>query len=332
MDLRAGESVLDVACGNGTATLAAARRFCRTTGSTTSRPPRPRRERARADRLEVSFQVADAEALPFEDGHFDAAISTFGVMFTSDHQRAAAEMVRVVRPGGQIGLANWTPDGFVGQLFSLIGRTVPPPPGVPPPPLWGTLPYCEALFGDIVTSVQAQHRDFVFRYTSPEHFIDVFRSFYGPIHRLYEALPADRAAAFTHDFRQLIGRFNRSNDGTAVDPLPIPGTGRHPLLSGARRDCWNPHGPVGLGERLPASPPPEKRRDSRDHQRHAEERLARRLGQRHPGEGETAEDERPGHPGIAPGAIGAGRSGRVRRKTNTAAPAAWKRTRRRRRR
>ena len=219
MDLRAGESVLDVACGNGTATLAAARRFCRTTGidyvpALVARAE----ERAQADRLEIDFQVADAEALPFEDGRFDAAISTFGVMFTSDHQRAAAELIRVVRPGGQIGLANWTPDGFIGQLFSLIGRTVPPPPGVPPPPLWGTLPYCEALFGDIVTSVQAQHRDFVFRYASPEHFVDVFRKYYGPIHRLYEALPADRAAAFTHDFLQLIGRFNRSNDGTAVIP------------------------------------------------------------------------------------------------------------------
>jgi len=124
----------------------------------------------------------------------------------------------VVRPGGQIGMANWTPDGFVGQLFVLMGRYVPLPPGVPPPPLWGTLPYCEALFGDVVTSVQAQHRDFVFRYESPEHFIDVFRRYYGPTHRLYEALPADRAAAFHADFLQLIGRFNRSNDGTAVIP------------------------------------------------------------------------------------------------------------------
>jgi len=140
------------------------------------------------------------------------------VLEAAGDPRAFRLSAELVRPGGQIGLANWTPDGFIGQLFSLIGRTVPPPPGVPPPPLWGTLPYCEALFGDIVTSVQAQHRDFVFRYASPEHFVDVFRKYYGPIHRLYDALPADRAAAFTHDLLQLIGRFNRSNDGTAVIP------------------------------------------------------------------------------------------------------------------
>jgi len=219
MDLRAGEEVLDVACGNGTATLAAARRYCRTTGIDYVPALIARaEERARAERLEITFREADAEVLPFEDGQFDAAISTFGVMFTADHQRAAAEMLRVVRPGGQIGMANWTPDGFVGQLFVLIGRYVPPPPGVPPPQLWGTLPYCEALFGDMVTSVQAQHRDFVFRYESAEHFIDVFRRYYGPIHRLYESLPADRAEAFNTDFLQLIGRFNRSNDGTAVIP------------------------------------------------------------------------------------------------------------------
>src|SRR5262249_8880640 len=225
MDLRAGEEVLDVACGNGTATLAAARRYCRTTGIDYVPALIARaEERARAERLEITFREADAEVLPFEDGQFDAAISTFGVMFTADHQRAAAEMVRVVRPGGQIGMAHWTPDGFVGELFVVIGPyvplspDVPQPAGVPPPPRWGTLPYCEALFGDVVTSVQAQHRDFVFRYESPEHFIDVFRRYYGPTHRLYEALPADRAAAFHADFLQLIGRFNRSNDGTAVIP------------------------------------------------------------------------------------------------------------------
>jgi ubiquinone/menaquinone biosynthesis C-methylase UbiE len=219
MDLRAGEEVLDVACGNGTATLAAARRFCRTTGIDYVPALLERaEERARAERLEIAFREADAEALPFEDGQFDAVLSTFGVMFTSDHQRAAAEMLRVVRSGGQIGLANWTPDGFVGQLFSLIGRTVPPPAGAAPPPLWGTLPYCEALFGDLVTSVQAQHRDFVFRYASAEHFIDVFRRYYGPINRLFASLPAEKAAAFTADLTSLIGRFNRSNDETVVIP------------------------------------------------------------------------------------------------------------------
>lgn len=219
MDLRAGERVLDVACGNGTASLAAARRFCRVTGIDYVPALLARaEERARADRLEITFREADAEALPFLDGEFDAVMSTFGVMFTPDHPRAASELVRVVRPGGQIGLANWTPDGFVGQLFALVGRTVPPPPGLAPPPLWGTLPYCEALFGDVVASVQAHHREFVFRYESAEHFIDVFRSYYGPIHKLYQTLPADRAAAFTAELTTLIGRFNRSSDETVVIP------------------------------------------------------------------------------------------------------------------
>jgi ubiquinone/menaquinone biosynthesis C-methylase UbiE len=220
MDLRAGEAVLDVACGNGTATLAAARRFCRTTGldyvpSLLARAE----ERARSERLEISFVEGDAEALPFQDGQFDAVLSTFGVMFTPDHQRTAAELVRVVRPGGRIGLANWTPDGFVGQLLGLVGRTVPPPAGLAPPPLWGTLPYCEALFGDVVMSqVQSRHREFTFRYASAEHFIDVFRRFYGPVHRLYQTLPPERAAAFTADLTALIGRFNRAHDGTVVMP------------------------------------------------------------------------------------------------------------------
>jgi ubiquinone/menaquinone biosynthesis C-methylase UbiE len=220
MDLRAGEKVLDVACGSGTATLAAARRFCRTTGldyvpALLSRAA----ERARADGLEISFLEGDAEMLPFQDGEFDAVLSTFGVMFTPDHQRTASELVRVVRPGGRIGLANWTPDGFIGQLFALVGRTVPPPPGLAPPPLWGTLPYCEALFGDVVMAqVQSRHREFTFRYASPAHFIDVFRRYYGPIHRLYATLPAERAATFSAELTALIGRFNRSNDGTVVVP------------------------------------------------------------------------------------------------------------------
>ena len=139
--------VLDVACGNGAATLAAARRFCTVTGlDYVPALLAQGEERARAERLDVAFVEGDAEALPFIDGQFDAAISTFGVMFTPDHPRAARELARVVRPGGKIGLASWTPDGFIGQLFALVGRTAPPPAGLQPPSLWGTVPHCEELF------------------------------------------------------------------------------------------------------------------------------------------------------------------------------------------
>ena len=219
LDLRAGQNVLDVACGNGAATLAAARRFCKVTGldyvpSLLSRAE----ERARAERLDVALVEGDAEAMPFLDGQFDAALSTFGVMFTPDHARAARELVRVVRPGGKIGLSSWTPDGFIGQVFALVGRTVPPPAGLKSPPLWGTVPHCEQLFEGAVTSFRSVHRDFVFRYHSAAHFIDVFRSFYGPIHKLYAALPEEKAAGFTAELTDLIGHFNRSGDETVVIP------------------------------------------------------------------------------------------------------------------
>jgi len=219
LDLRAGQNVLDVACGNGAATLAAARRFCKVTGldyvpSLLARAE----ERARAERLDVALVEGDAEAMPFIDGQFDAALSTFGVMFTPDHARAARELVRVVRPGGKIGLSSWTPDGFIGQVFALVGRTVPPPAGLKSPPLWGTVPHCEQLFEGAVTSFRSVHRDFVFRYHSAAHFIDVFRSFYGPIHKLYAALPEEKAADFTEELTDLIGHFNRSGDETVVIP------------------------------------------------------------------------------------------------------------------
>jgi ubiquinone/menaquinone biosynthesis C-methylase UbiE len=219
LDLRAGQKVLDVACGNGAASLAAARRFCTVTGLDYVKSLLVRgEERARAERLDVAFVEGDAEALPFIDGQFDAVISTFGVMFTPDHQRAARELARVVRPGGKIGLASWTPDGFVGQLFALVGRTAPPPAGLRPPSLWGTVPHCEELFDGKAASMKAQHREFAFRYLSDEHFIATFRQFYGPIHKLYAALPEEKAATFTAELTDLIGRFNRSGDETVVIP------------------------------------------------------------------------------------------------------------------
>ncbi len=218
-DLHSGQAVLDVACGNGTATLAAARRYCKVTGLDYVPALLARgEERARAERLDIAFVEGDAEALPFDGGEFDAAISTFGVMFTPDHGRAARELARVVRPGGKIGLASWTPDGFIGQVFALVGRTAPPPAGLKGPALWGTVPHCEQLFEGAAASIHSVHREFSFRYLSAEHFIDVFRTFYGPIHKLYAALPEEKARAFTAELTDLIGRFNRAHDGTMVVP------------------------------------------------------------------------------------------------------------------
>jgi SAM-dependent methyltransferase len=218
-DLKTDERVLDVAAGNGNATLAAARRGCLVTstdyvGSLLERGA----ERARADRLEVTFQTADAEALPFADASFNAAVSTFGVMFTPDHAKAAAEMVRVVRPGGRLGLANWTPDSLVGRMFKLLGRYVPPPAGVQPPSLWGTEAHLQKLFGDAAAEVQVTPRDFAFRYRSAAHFIDVFRTWYGPVHKAFAALPADKAAVLERDLGDLLDTLNRAGPGALVVP------------------------------------------------------------------------------------------------------------------
>ncbi len=220
LDLRAGSRVLDVAAGNGNATLAAARRFAEVV-STDYVPAllEAGRRRAEAEGLAVTFQPADAEDLPFRDGEFDAALSTFGVMFTPDHARAAAELARVVRPGGRIGLANWTPEGFVGQLFKLIGRYVPPVAGLKSPALWGLRSHLEQLF-DGLGEVRTVSRHFTFRYRSPEHFIEVFRATYGPIHKAYAALAANAEveAAFTAELLDLLHRGNRATDGTLVLP------------------------------------------------------------------------------------------------------------------
>src|SRR5512137_469804 len=181
LDLRAGQKVLDVAAGNGNASLAAARRWCEVT-ATDYVPGLLARagERAGADRLDIAFREADAEALPFADGAFDAVLSTFGVMFTPDQERAASELVRVCAPGGKIGLASWTPDGFIGQLFRTVGRYVPPVAGLRSPALWGTRERTTELFGAHASNIQAKLRYFVFRYRSPEHWLEVFRNYYGP--------------------------------------------------------------------------------------------------------------------------------------------------------
>jgi len=219
MDLRAGEKVLDVAAGNGNVTLAAARRWCEVTSTDYVEALLARgRKRAEADGLQVKFQAADAEALPFADASFDAVVSTYGVMFCPDQDRAAAELVRVCKSGGRIGLANWTPDGFIGQMFKTIGKYLPPPAGVRSPLLWGTPDWLQATFGAAASKIAAPPRHFVFRYRSPQHFLDVFRTYYGPMLKAFETLEDAGGKALARDIVDLIGRFNTSGDRTMVVP------------------------------------------------------------------------------------------------------------------
>ncbi|MFN8062227.1 MAG: class I SAM-dependent methyltransferase [Vicinamibacterales bacterium] len=218
-DLRWDERVLDVAAGNGNATLAAARRGCVVT-STDYVPALLDRgaERAAADRLPVTFKVADAEQLPFADGSFDAVLSTFGVMFSPDQQRAASELARVCRRGGRIGLANWTPEGFIGQVFKTMGRHVAPPAGVAPPSLWGVPAHLHALFDEHRVTIATTPRVFNFRYRSAAHFIEVFRTWYGPVHKAFGALAPEKASALEHDLTELMVSRNVAGDGALVVP------------------------------------------------------------------------------------------------------------------
>jgi ubiquinone/menaquinone biosynthesis C-methylase UbiE len=219
VDLRAGARVLDVAAGNGNAALAAARRWCEVTAvDYVPRLLERARERAAADRLPIEFREADAENLPFADASFDAVLSTFGVMFTPDQERAAQEMLRVCRPGGKIGLANWTPESFIGQLFKTIGKYIPPAPGVKSPALWGTEVRLAELFGPLAETIDGRPRHYVFRYRSPEHWLEVFRTFYGPVQKAFGALDAEKQAALARDLIELMERMNRSGDATLVLP------------------------------------------------------------------------------------------------------------------
>jgi len=219
VDVRAGAKVLDVAAGNGNSSLAAARRWADVT-STDYVPGLldQGRRRAEADRLPIAFQEADVEALPFGDGTFDVVLSSFGVMFTANHARAAAEMLRVCRRGGRIGLANWTPRGFIGQLFKVVGQHVPPPPALTPPSRWGVEDYLEQLFGGSASDIHTTPRDFMFRYRSPQHWVDVFRAWYGPVLKAFEALPPEGQQRLEQDLLSLANSFNRSGDATMVVP------------------------------------------------------------------------------------------------------------------
>jgi ubiquinone/menaquinone biosynthesis C-methylase UbiE len=219
LDLRSGQKVLDVAAGNGNVSLAAARRWCEVT-STDYVPALLDRGKARAaaENLKMEFKDADAEALPFTDASFDAVVSTFGVMFTPDQDQAASELMRVCRRGGKIGLANWTPPGFIGQIFKTLGKYLPPPAGAKSPALWGTKERLAELFGAGAASIHAEPRNFMFRYRSPAHFIDVFKTYYGPLLKAVTALDEDKRASLLADIEALIVRLNRADDGTMVVP------------------------------------------------------------------------------------------------------------------
>ena len=218
-DLRAGERVLDVAAGNGNATLAAARRFA--TVTSTDYVPHlldKAAVRARADGLAVEFRVADAESLPFDDGSFDVALSTFGAMFAPDHDRTAEELLRVVRPGGRIGLASWTPEGFIGELFRVMGAHVPPPAGVRSPVRWGDESYLVGLFGRQAADIRCTRRTFNFRYRSAAHWIEVFRTYYGPTHKAFAALDGQGQTRLHADLVKLLEWHNVAGPRSLVVP------------------------------------------------------------------------------------------------------------------
>jgi SAM-dependent methyltransferase len=219
LDVRSGQKVLDVAAGNGNASLAAARRWCDVI-STDYVPSLLARgqTRAAAESLSIRFEEADAESLSFADASFDAVVSTFGVMFTPNQDVAAAELLRVCRSGGKIGLANWTPEGFIGQLFKTLGKYLPPPAGAKSPALWGTDARIREMFGASAASINIERRNFVFRYRSPEHFLEVFKSYYGPMLKAFAALDAANQQGLHNDLLALIARLNRAEDGTVVVP------------------------------------------------------------------------------------------------------------------
>jgi len=229
-DIKPGQRVLDVACGNGNASLAAARRFCDVTGiDYVPMLLEEARKRAQAEGLEVHFREGDAEDLPFEDASFDVVLSTLGVMFAPDQERAAQELLRVCKPGGTIGMVNWVPDGYVGDLFRTIGKHVPSPAGLKPPFMWGTEEGLDELLHGGVGALQTRRRSFVWRFSSARHHVEFMRGYYGPLHKAYEVLEEEGQQALNQDLISLVESYNRSDDGTAVwsaDYLEVVATRR----------------------------------------------------------------------------------------------------------
>ena len=219
VDVHSGDKVLDVATGSGNTAISAARRYCDVTGI--DYVPElivHAKERAGAERVEITFEVGDAENLPYPDASFDVVLSTVGVMFAPDQEKTAGELLRVCKPGGKIGLANWTPDGFIGNMFRTVGKHVPPPPGIKPPPLWGTEERLRELFGEGISSLHTTRRSYAFRALSAKHFIESFRTYYGPVHKAFESLDAAGQDAFARDLEELVHNWNISGDETVVAP------------------------------------------------------------------------------------------------------------------
>jgi ubiquinone/menaquinone biosynthesis C-methylase UbiE len=219
LDVRSGQKILDVAAGNGNVTLAAARRWCEVV-STDYVPSLIERGRLRAaaDGLSVEFKEEDAEALSFADATFDAVVSTFGVMFTPNQDKAAAELLRVCKSGGKIGLANWTPEGFIGQVFKTLGKYLPPPAGTKSPALWGTRQRLTEMFDAGASAIRAEPHLFNFRYRSPEHFLEIFKTYYGPVLKAFAALEPAKQEQLHDDLYALIVRMNRASNGSMVVP------------------------------------------------------------------------------------------------------------------
>jgi ubiquinone/menaquinone biosynthesis C-methylase UbiE len=218
LDVRAGQRLLDVAAGNGNCSLAAARRFCEVTSTDYVQDLLRRGEqRATAEGLPMKFQLADAEALPFDDDAFDVVVSSFGVMFAPNQDSAAAELLRVCRTGGKIGLANWTPDSFIGQLFRTLGAYIPPAAGLMSPALWGDRARISELFAG-AADIAIAERHFVFRYRSAAHWIELWRSIYGPLQKAFDSLDATKQSALANELTALIESMNAADDGTMVVP------------------------------------------------------------------------------------------------------------------
>jgi SAM-dependent methyltransferase len=230
VDPSAGWRVLDVAAGNGNSSLAAARRGCDVIATDYVEGLLERaRRRADAEGLWLATQVADAEDLPFDDATFDCVLSTFGVMFTPNPGRAAAELLRVCRPGGRIGLANWTPDGFVGHMLKTVGRHVPPPAGVPSPLAWGTEDRLHELLG-AAADLAITRRQFTFRYRSASDWFETFTTYYGPTVRAWAALDPAGQQSLRDDLLALAEDANRDRRGALTVPsdyLEVVAT-RHP--------------------------------------------------------------------------------------------------------
>ncbi len=213
------ERVLDVACGSGNGALAAARRAWGNTVGADFVPAllERGRERAAAERLEVEFVEADAQALPFEDASFDVATSVFGAMFAPDQEQTAAELLRVVKPGGRIGMANWTPDGGIAQLFVVMMKHIGgPPPGTVPPVLWGTEERLRELFGEGISDLRLEKRASRQVFRSPDHYLDFFRAYFGPVKAAYEKVGPEGEAALSADLRAFLEEANTGGERALV--------------------------------------------------------------------------------------------------------------------